>query len=96
MHKNPTKKTEPSTDFPLYLYHHGKNDRIYELFGAHKANSDGKDGYVFRVWAPHARSVSVVGDFNGWNADEHVMNRMIDGDSFELFIPGFTTLTNTA
>ena len=43
MHKNPTKKTEPSTDFPLYLYHHGKNDRIYELFGAHKANSDGKD-----------------------------------------------------
>ena len=88
MHKNPTKKTEPSTDFPLYLYHHGKNDRIYELFGAHKANSDGKDGYVFRVWAPHARSVSVVGDFNGWNADEHVMNRMIDGESFELFIPG--------
>ena len=69
MHKNPTKKTEPSTDFPLYLYHHGKNDRIYELFGAHKANSDGKDGYVFRVWAPHARSVSVVGDFNGWNAE---------------------------
>ena len=76
------------TDFPLYLYHHGKNDRIYELFGAHKEVRDGEEGYIFRVWAPHARSVSVVGDFNGWNVNGNVMYRMIDGESFELFIPG--------
>ena len=75
------------TDFPLYLYHHGKNDRIYEIFGAHKEVRDGKEGYIFRVWAPHARSVSVVGDFNDWNVNANVMYRMIDGESFELFIP---------
>ena len=76
------------TDFPLYLYHHGKNDRIYETYGAHKAVQNGKEGYIFRVWAPHARSVSVVGDFNGWNSDADVMERMIDNESFELFIAG--------
>ena len=79
---------EKMTDFPLYLYHHGKNDRIYELFGAHKEVQDGQEGYVFRVWAPHARSVSVVGDFNEWDANRNVMERMVDGESFELFIPG--------
>ena len=76
------------TDFPLYLYHHGKNDRIYELFGAHKAVRDGEAGYIFRVWAPHARRVSVVGDFNGWNVNGNVMYRMIEGKRYELFIPG--------
>lgn len=81
-----TERIESGTDFPLYLYHHGKNDRIYELLGSHKAEEDGKQGYVFRVWAPHARSVSVVGDFNGWNPARHVMHRMVDGETFELFI----------
>ncbi len=81
-----TEQIVSGTDFPLYLYHHGKNDRIYELLGSHKAEESGKTGYVFRVWAPHARSVSVVGDFNGWGPARHVMNRMIDGETFELFI----------
>ena len=76
------------TDFPLYLYHHGKNDRIYEIFGAHKQTENGEEGYMFRVWAPHAKSVSVVGDFNGWNTEANVMQRMVDGETFELFIPG--------
>ncbi len=76
------------TDFPLYLFHHGKNDRIYETFGAHKTTMEGAEGYVFRVWAPHAKSVSVVGDFNGWNPSADVMERMADGETFELFIAG--------
>ena len=76
------------TDFPLYLYHHGNNDRIYEIFGAHKACQNGEAGYVFRVWAPHAVQVSVVGDFNSWDASRHVMQRMVDGETFELFIAG--------
>ena len=93
MQKKPDKQTTNEatgnmTDFPLYLYHHGKNDRIYELFGAHREVRDGEEGYIFRVWAPHARSVSVVGDFNGWNVNENIMYRMVDGESFELFIPG--------
>jgi len=82
------------TDFPLYLYHNGKNDRIYEIFGAHKATEDKQEGYVFRVWAPHAVSVSVVGDFNGWDASCHVMHRMVDGETFELFIPGLKQYDN--
>lgn len=81
-------RLEQETDFPLYLYHHGKNDRIYEVFGAHKKTVDGEEGYMFRVWAPHAQQVSVVGDFNGWNAEANVMQRMVDGETFELFIPG--------
>lgn len=86
MASDETKQRE--TDFPLYLYHHGKNDRIYDIFGAHPKEVDGKAGYEFRVWAPHAVSVSVVGDFNQWNPSANVMNRMIDNESFELFIPG--------
>ncbi len=76
------------TDFPLHLYHHGNNDRIYEVFGAHPAEEGGAKGYVFRVWAPHAKRVSVVGDFNGWDEEANVMHPMVDGESFELFIAG--------
>ncbi len=81
-------KKQKETDFPLYLYHHGKNDRIYEIFGAHPKTVNGKSGYEFRVWAPRAASVSVVGDFNRWNPSSNVMNRMADNESYELFIPG--------
>ncbi len=81
-------KLQKETDFPLYLFHHGQNDRIYELFGAHPAVKGGERGYLFRVWAPHAKQVSVVGDFNGWNDEAAVMERMVDGESFELFIAG--------
>ena len=81
-------RLEQETDFPLYLYHHGKNDRIYEVFGAHRKTVDGEEGYMFRVWAPHAKNVAVVGDFNGWDASVNVMQRMVDGETFELFIPG--------
>ena len=82
------KPVEQETDFPLYLYHHGNNDRIYEICGAHPAEKNGERGYIFRVWAPHAVRVSVVGDFNGWDASRDVMQRMVDGECFELFIPG--------
>ncbi len=75
------------TDFPLHLFHHGENFNSYELMGAHPTKQGKKQGYVFRVWAPHAESVSVVGEFNDWNAEANVMKRMIDGETFELFIP---------
>lgn len=80
--------TELNTDFPLHLFHHGENFNAYRLMGAHPVVVNKKRGYVFRVWAPHAVKVSVVGDFNGWDASSHVMNRMIDNETFELFIPG--------
>lgn len=75
------------TDVPLHLFHHGENFKTYELMGAHSSVCNKKRGYVFRVWAPRAQSVSVVGEFNGWNTSSHPMQRMIDGETFETFIP---------
>ena len=79
--------SEFQTDFPLHLFHHGENFKTYELMGAHPAISNKKRGYVFRVWAPHAKSVSIVGDFNGWDNTAHYMNKLVDNETFELFIP---------
>ncbi len=76
------------TEYPLHLFHHGENFNAYRLMGAHAATVDKKRGYVFRVWAPHATSVSVIGKFNDWNESAHVMEKMIDNETFELFIPG--------
>ena len=76
------------TDLPLHLFHHGENFKTYELMGAHPAIVKRKRGFVFRVWAPRAERVSVVGEFNGWNPDSHIMERMIDGETFEVFIAG--------
>ena len=81
------------TDFPLYLFHHGENFKTYELMGAHPVVFNKKRGYVFRVWAPRAHSVSIVGEFNGWDTQANVMNRMIDGETFELFIAGMKEYT---
>ncbi len=80
--------TVNNTDFPLHLFHHGENFKSYELLGAHPMTKNKKKGYVFRVWAPRAESVSVIGEFNNWDTETHVMQRMIDGETFELFIPG--------
>ena len=57
-------------EVPLYLFHQGKNAEAYKLFGSHFAKKDGVSGVVFRVWAPKAADVSVVGDFNHWNREE--------------------------
>ena len=67
----------------LELFHNGEDIGAYEFFGCHKK---GGGVYVFRVWAPHAASVSVVGDFNGWNAASNVMRKLSDGESFEAEI----------
>lgn len=69
-------KLKHEYEFPLYLFHSGKNYKAYEFFGCHKIKDD---RYIFRVWAPHAVSVSVVGDFNGWNESENVMAQISPG-----------------
>ncbi|MBP5242108.1 MAG: 1,4-alpha-glucan branching protein GlgB [Clostridia bacterium] len=78
---------KPQEDFPLYLYHHGENYKAYEFMGAHKCEKDGKAGYIFRVWAPRAVSVSVVGDFNEWDRKKNPMQKLVDGETFEAFVP---------
>ena len=76
-----------NTDMPLHLFHHGENFKAYELMGAHPAVYKRKKGFIFRVWAPRVASVSIVGEFNDWNENSHLMQRMIDNETYELFIP---------
>ena len=72
---------------PVELFLQGESVRAYEFLGSHFENWDGLNGVVFRVWAPNAQSVSVVGDFNGWNSDANYMSRG-EGGIWELFIAG--------
>ena len=81
-------------EVPLYLFHQGKNAEAYKLFGSHFAEKDGVRGVVFRVWAPKAADVSVVGDFNHWNREESYMKKISDGGIWELFIPGLKKFDN--
>ena len=81
-------------EVPLYLFHQGKNAEAYKLFGSHFAKKDGVSGVVFRVWAPKAADVSVVGDFNHWNREESYMKKISDGGIWELFIPGLKKFDN--
>ncbi|MGI6737258.1 MAG: 1,4-alpha-glucan branching protein GlgB [Anaerovoracaceae bacterium] len=64
-----------------YLFHKGRNHRSYELFGAHRAGGSVRDGYLFRVWAPRAAAVSVVGSFNDWDPQADPMRQLDDDTS---------------
>jgi 1,4-alpha-glucan branching enzyme len=64
------------TDFQLHLFHEGSLFRSYELFGAHLVKKDGKTYTRFCVWAPQAKNVSVVGDFNRWNGEKHNLTKV--------------------
>ena len=74
---------------PLYLFHQGTNYRSYELLGAHPAKRGRGKGVIFRVWAPHAAAVSVVGDFNQWDETLHPMKLLTEEGVWELYIPRF-------
>ena len=78
--------TNPN-DFPLYLFYQGKNSEGYKFFGAHPVEENGEKKHRFRVWAPNAVSVSVVGDFNDWTPGAHPMALIADG-VWEATIPG--------
>uniref|UniRef100_B8HWK8 1,4-alpha-glucan branching enzyme GlgB n=1 Tax=Cyanothece sp. (strain PCC 7425 / ATCC 29141) TaxID=395961 RepID=B8HWK8_CYAP4 len=77
------------TEFDLHLYAEGNHHRIYEKLGAHPTEVDGVRGVYFAVWAPNARNVSVIGDFNLWDGRQHQMRKGITG-IWELFIPGLS------
>lgn len=77
------------SDFDLYLFGQGKHHRIYEKMGAHACTVNGVAGVNFAIWAPNAQTVSVIGDFNGWQHAAHPMHlRHIDLGVWECFIPG--------
>jgi 1,4-alpha-glucan branching enzyme len=72
----------------VFYFHQGTNYESYRYFGSHPDSREGKDGAVFRVWAPHAASVHVTGSFNEWSADASPMKRISDEGIWECFIPG--------
>jgi 1,4-alpha-glucan branching enzyme len=83
----------PSTlsDFDLYLLAEGTDLRLYEKLGAHPTTINDVAGVRFGVWAPSARRVSVVGDFNGWDGRRHVMRLHPGAGVWEMFVPELET-----
>jgi 1,4-alpha-glucan branching enzyme len=78
------------TDYDLYLLGEGRHLYSYEKLGAHLREVDGIKGVNFVVWAPNARRVSVVGDFNNWDSRVHPMNNRGGVGFWEIFIPGLS------
>lgn len=76
------------TEYDQYLFGMGTHYEIYKKLGAHLTERDGKEGVYFAVWAPYARQVSVVGDFNGWDVNANVMERLQPLGIHALFVPG--------
>tara|TARA_B100000809_G_scaffold3549_1_gene3852 strand:- start:56950 stop:58863 length:1914 start_codon:yes stop_codon:yes gene_type:complete len=77
------------TEFDINLFKAGKHYRLYEKFGAHPAKVDGVEGVYFAVWAPTANNVYVIGEFNFWDSEDHLLNvRWDDSGIWEGFIPG--------
>ena len=68
--------TAAFTDFDKHLLAEGKYFRGYQKMGAHIVEEGGQRGVRFTLWAPNARQVSVIGDFNGWNFDAHRMEAL--------------------
>ncbi|MCA1765362.1 MAG: 1,4-alpha-glucan branching protein GlgB, partial [Desulfobulbaceae bacterium] len=73
-----------------YLFNHGTHYKIYDQLGAHPTIIDGVSGVMFRVWAPNARRVSIIGDFNIWDGRVHQMRVLDQSGIWELFIPGLS------
>jgi 1,4-alpha-glucan branching enzyme len=88
--KDPAKVLAHSlfTEFDIALFQSGKHFTLYEKLGSHLLTLDGQPGTLFAVWAPNAERVSVIGNFNFWNAAEHLLFPRWDGSGiWEGFIP---------
>ena len=81
-------------ELDLHLAGEGRHEELYAKLGAHLREMDGTAGAAFAVWAPAARSVSVVGDFNGWDGRLHPMRTLGRVGIWELFVPGLEPGTN--
>lgn len=78
------------TEFDQYLFGQGVHYEIYKKMGAHPAEKDGKKGVYFAVWAPNAKRVTLVGDFNKWDVDATPMTRLEPLGIYEIFMPDMT------
>jgi len=75
------------TDYDLHLLGEGSHYRAYEKLGAHFAELNGEPGVRFATWAPNAKAVAVIGDFNAWDAERHPMRSRGDSGIWEAFVP---------
>jgi len=75
-------------ELDLHLVREGRHEQLFDKLGAHVRRVDGVEGTSFAVWAPSARSVSVVGDFNGWDGRLDQMRSLGASGIWELFVPG--------
>lgn len=82
--------TPDLSEFQMYLFHEGTNYQAYEMLGSiyFSAREEQAEGFRFAVWAPNASNVSLVGNFNNWQADEHPMNKVNDSGIWQIFVPG--------
>ncbi len=78
------------SDYDLHLLGEGTHYRVYDKLGAHRARLDSVEGTIFAVWAPNAKRVSVVGDWNDWDGRRHPMRLHPANGIWELFVPGVT------
>ena len=76
------------SDFDLHLFGESTHLRIYDNLGAHRREVNGRSGVSFAVWAPTAKRVSIIGDFNRWDGRRHPMRSRGSSGVWELFVPG--------
>ena len=85
-------------ELDLHLIGEGRHERLWDVLGAHVRQFTGvtaaSTGTAFAVWAPHARAVRVIGDFNGWHGVLHAMRNMGSTGVWELFVPGLAAGSN--
>ena len=84
----PVEMTCKVSDWDQYLFGQGNHYEIYKKLGAHLTEKDGVAGTYFAVWAPHAKSVKLFGEFNNWDGRNHEMSRLEPLGIYELFVPG--------
>ncbi|NLJ80674.1 MAG: 1,4-alpha-glucan branching protein GlgB [Firmicutes bacterium] len=81
-------KASPYSEYDRYLFHQGTHYASYTFLGAHLVEEGGQKGARFALWAPKARRVSVVGDFNNWDGRRHPLEKMPNSGIWALFVPG--------
>jgi 1,4-alpha-glucan branching enzyme len=75
-------------DLDLHLFNEGRHRRLWEVLGAHPRAHEGVTGTAFAVWAPNAKAVRVVGDWNFWDGRAHPMRSLGNSGVWEIFLPG--------
>ncbi|MDQ6778124.1 MAG: 1,4-alpha-glucan branching protein GlgB [Actinomycetota bacterium] len=75
-------------ELDLHLIGEGRHEELYDRLGSHVRTHEGTRGTAFALWAPSARAVSVVGDFNSWDGRLHAMRSLASGGIWEIFLPG--------